>query len=139
MKAVIILTLIIILIIICVNLANKETFFNDLIQKEVVEFDESFAMTAFDEGNDTINVYKFSVTPILGSPRQAKLTGPELGFYHEEIIKNKMDSAVSTKNSVKYVDNSKMVPYLFAMIKRLVKQVTSLQTQINELATIVER
>ena len=139
MRVIIILTLIIILILICINLANyKEFFYNDLTQKTVVNFDESFAMTAFEEGDDEIKLYKFNSTPISGAPNEAKLSGPEFGFYHEEIKRNKMDNAITTSNSVTYVDNSKMVPYLFVMIKRLVKQNAAIQTQLNQLASSIE-
>ena len=139
MRVIIILTLIIILILICINLANyKEFFYNDLTQKTVVNFDESFAMTAFEEGDDEIKLYKFNSTPISGAPNEAKLSGPEFGFYHEEIKRNKMDNAITTSNSVTYVDNSKMVPYLFVMIKRLAKQNAAIQTQLNQLASSIE-
>lgn len=139
MRVIIILTLIIILILCCINLANnKEFFYNDLIQKTVINFDESFAMTAFEEGDDEIKLYKFSMTPIMGAPNKAKLIGPELGFYHEEIKRNKMNDAISTSNSVSYVDNEKMVPYLFVMIKRLAKQNTAIQKQLNQLAASIK-
>jgi hypothetical protein len=137
MRVVIILTILIILVILSYYLAkNKETFFyNNLIQKEHIKFDETFAMTAFEEGNEEIKVYKYSVTPVMGSPRQAKLVGPVIGFDHKEVSRNRMNDAIKTKDSVTYVDNSLMVPYLFQIIKRIAKQTLTLQEQINQLAS----
>ena len=137
MRVVIILTILIILVILAHYLAkNKENFFyNDLIQKEQIKFDETFAMTAFEEGDDELKIYKFSATPVSGSPNQANLVGPNIGFYHEEVSRNRMNDAIKTNDSVTYVDNSLMVPYLFQIVKRIAKQNANLQEQINQLAS----
>jgi hypothetical protein len=137
MKVVIILTLIILIVLLIFYLKHKEPFYfeNNLMQKKEIQFAETFAMTAF-EGADEI--YEFSATPIVGSPKQSVLQGPTIGFSHEEITRNQMDKAITTNNSVKYVDNTLMIPYLFQIVKGLIKKNITMQTQLNQLAATIK-
>jgi hypothetical protein len=139
MKVVIILTLIILIVLLIFYLKHKEPFYfeNNLIQKKEIPFAETFAMTAF-EGDDEIKIYEFSATPIVGSPKQSVIQGPKMGFAHEEITRNQMDKAITTNNSIKYVDNTLMIPYLFQIIKGIVKQNTKIQQQLNQLAATIK-
>ena len=135
LKIILIVVLIVFIILFIKYLLNSEEQFS-VINKVKIE-DENIGLSLFETGDNKINIYDFSVEPIMGRAAQSTLTVPSFGFSPEELNNRNMKRAIKIKNEAEYVDNSLMVPYIVSALQSLKKQMDIMQDNINLLSEMV--
>ena len=113
-----------------------EKFYNDLVTSEQISVGEEFGFGMFD-GQNEMHIYNFTPTPIqglAGASIKRTLPIPKIGFNIEQARANGLENTITTTDNIQHVDNSLMVPYLFLLIKGVVRNVANLQQQLIQIA-----
>jgi hypothetical protein len=136
LKFILIAVLIVFIILFIKYLLNSEEQFS-IINKVKIE-DANLGLSLFETGDTKINIYDFSVEPIMGRAAQSALIGPSFGFSPAELKRRNMKRAIRVKNKVEYVDNSLMIPYIVSALQSLKKQMDIMQDNINLLSKMID-